>query len=191
MTEDAFNQALHDPSLAERRAISAPRFDAAEQPLRRVLAAIANTDVLTAGVADVPVGLSLNPAVPEARAGWYSFGFLVRRAAAVWTDIAESKLDLGIQPVMDFSSPFAPPSARVFLSDALENGAGYCSASGSSATWHTTPAGLAYRSRHGQAGARSVRSNRPPLPVLGDPAEPHRQPVPLRPRPDGRPARRA
>jgi hypothetical protein len=126
MTEDAFNQALQDLSLAERRAISAPRFDAAEQPLRRALAAIANTDVLTAGVADVPVGLCLNPAVPEARAGWYSLGFLVRRAAAVWMDVAESELDLGIQPVMDFSSPFAPPSARVFLSDALENGAGYC-----------------------------------------------------------------
>jgi hypothetical protein len=126
MTEDAFNQALRDLSLAERRAISAPRFDAAEPPLRRAFAAIANTDVLTAGIADVPVGLCLNPAVPEARAGWYSFGFLVRRAAAVWMDVAESELDLGIQPVMDFTSPFAPPSARVFLSDALENGAGYC-----------------------------------------------------------------
>ena len=38
--------------------------------------------------------------------------------------MAESEIDVGIQPVMDFSSPFAPPSARVFLSDALENGAG-------------------------------------------------------------------
>jgi hypothetical protein len=26
---------------------------------------------------------------------------------------------------MDFSSPFAPPSARIFMSDTLENGAGY------------------------------------------------------------------
>jgi DEAD/DEAH box helicase domain-containing protein len=126
ITDNAFNQALQDLPLAERRAISAPAYDAAGRPLRRAFAAIANTDVLTAGIADVPVGLCLNPAVPEARAGWYSFGFLVRRAAAVWMDVAESELDLGIQPVMDFSSPFAPPSARVFLSDALENGAGYC-----------------------------------------------------------------
>jgi Lhr-like helicase len=126
ITEQGFTQALQDLSLAERRAISDPTFDPGEQPLRRALAAVANTDVLTAGIAEVPVGLCLNPAVPEARAGWYSFGFLVRRAAAVWMDVAESELDVGIQPVMDFSSPFAPPSARVFLSDALENGAGYC-----------------------------------------------------------------
>jgi Lhr-like helicase len=126
ITEDAFDQALQDLPLADRRAITTPRFDSGQQPLRRALAAIANTDVLTAGVADAPVGLCLNPAVPEARAGWYSFGFLIRRAAAVWLDVAESELDLGIQPVMDFSSPFAPPSARIFLSDALENGAGYC-----------------------------------------------------------------
>lgn len=132
ITEAAFHQALQDVPLSERRAISLPRFDAGEQPRRRALAAIANTDVLTAGIADVPVGLCLNPAVPEARAGWYSFGFLVRRAAAVWLDVAESELDLGLQPIMDFSSPFAPPSARVFLSDALENGAGYCTHLGES-----------------------------------------------------------
>ncbi len=126
ITEAAFDQALQDLPLVERRAVSAPAFDAGEQPARRALAAIANTDVLTVGIADVPVGLCLNPAVPEARAGWYSFGFLVRRAAAVSLDVAGSELDLGIQPVMDFRSPFTPPSARVFLSDALENGAGYC-----------------------------------------------------------------
>ncbi len=126
MTESAFAQALQDLPRAERAGISDPRYDDAADPLRRALAAIANTDVLTAGIADVPVGLCLNPAVAEARAGWYSFGFLVRRAAAVSMDVAESELDLGLQPVMDFSSPFAPPSARVFLSDALENGAGYC-----------------------------------------------------------------
>lgn len=126
MTEAAFEQALQDLPRVDRAGISDPRYDDAVDPLRRALAAIANTDVLTAGIADVPVGLCLNPAVAEARAGWYSFGFLVRRAAAVSMDVAESELDLGIQPVMDFSSPFAPPSARVFLSDALENGAGYC-----------------------------------------------------------------
>lgn len=126
ITEPAFDQALQDLSVAERRAMSSPTFDPGEQPERRALAAIANTDVMTAGIAAVPIGLSLNPAIPEARAAWYSFGFLVRRAAAVWLDVAESELDLGIQPVMDFSTPFAPPSARVFLSDALENGAGYC-----------------------------------------------------------------
>jgi hypothetical protein len=83
------------------------------------------TDVLTVGIDSVPVGLCLNPAVPEARAAWYSFGFLLRRAAAVQLDVSESELDVGIQPVTDFNSPFTPPTAKVFLSDSLENGAGY------------------------------------------------------------------
>lgn len=125
MTEDALDQALRDLPRSERNAVTPMRFDSTAQPLSRALAAIATTDVLTVGITASPVGLCLNPAVPEARAAWYSFGFLLRRAAAVWLDVAESELDLGIQPIMDFSSPFAPPSARVFISDSLENGAGY------------------------------------------------------------------
>jgi hypothetical protein len=47
--------------------------------------------------------------------------------------VAEDELDLGIQPVLDFSSPFSPPSARIFISDSLENGAGYSSRLGGAA----------------------------------------------------------
>jgi len=125
ITDEAFNQALMDLPQDERRAIRPPRYDGSVQPIRRALAAVSTTDVLIAGINTAPVGLCLNPAVPEARAAWYSFGFLVRRAAAVLLDVAESELDLGIQPIEDFSSPFAPPSARIFISDSLENGAGY------------------------------------------------------------------
>ncbi len=125
ISEDAFDQALQDLPQTERAAIRPPQYDLTAQPLVRALAAIASTDVLTAGVDAAPVGLCLNPVVPEARAAWCSFGFLLRRAAAVRLDVAESELDLGIQPVVDFSSPFAPPSARIFISDSLENGAGY------------------------------------------------------------------
>ncbi len=126
ISQDAFNQALQDLPQRERNAIRPPQYDQTAQPVQRALAAIATTDVLTAGISAVPVGICLNPAVPEARAAWFSFGFLLRRAAAVgFLDVSESELDLGIHPVMDFSSPFAPPSARVFISDSLENGAGY------------------------------------------------------------------
>jgi hypothetical protein len=123
ITQEAFDQALLDLPERERRAIRAPAFDNAS--LTRALAAISSTDVLTAGLNAVPVGLTLNPAIPEARAAWYSFGFLLRRAAAVRLDVSEDELDLGLQPVMDFSNPFSPPSASVFISDSLENGAGY------------------------------------------------------------------
>ena len=39
--------------------------------------------------------------------------------------MAESELDVGIQPILDMNTPFAPPTARIFMSDSLENGAGY------------------------------------------------------------------
>jgi len=125
MVPDAFDAALDDLSRADQRSIQQPTYDDNEPPLRRALAAIAMTDVLAAGINTVQVGLSLNPSRPEAKAAWYSFGFLVRRAAAVSLDVNESELDLGIQPVPDFSMPFAPPTARIFVSDSLENGAGY------------------------------------------------------------------
>jgi DEAD/DEAH box helicase domain-containing protein len=125
ITQEAFDRALLDLSDNDRRAIRPPQFDRTVPALERALAATYSTDVMTAGVNTVPIGLCLNPAVPEARAAWYSFGFLVRRAAAVRLDVADGELDVGIQPVMDFTSPFAPPSARVFISDSLENGAGY------------------------------------------------------------------
>jgi len=133
ITDQAFNQALLDLSESDRRAIRPPQYDPTAQPVQRALAAIYSTDVMTVGINTTPVGLCLNPAVPEARAAWYSFGFLIRRAAAVRLDVADDELELGIQPVVDFASPFAPPSARVFISDSLENGAGYSTRLGNAA----------------------------------------------------------
>lgn len=125
ITQEGFDQSLEDLPRAERQRIQAPQYDAATGTDRRALASISRTDVLTVTLPDVPIGLTLNPAIAEARAAWYSFGFLLRRTMAVRLDIAESELDVGIQPVLDLTSPFAPPSARIFISDSLENGAGY------------------------------------------------------------------
>jgi len=109
------------PLAQTRRPVPEPN----TQPLVRALASISTTDVLTAGLVEVPVGLMLNPAIDEAKAAWYSFGFMIRRAAAFHLDVADSEIDMGIQPFKDFSVPFDPPSAKIFLSDTLENGAGY------------------------------------------------------------------
>lgn len=127
ISKEAFDQALLDLPLNERSTITRPTLDSHVQSVVRALATIYKTDVLIAGIPNVGSGVNLNPALPEARAAWYSFGFLIRRAAAVSLDIAESELDVGIQPFTDLSSPFAPISARIFLSDSLENGAGYSS----------------------------------------------------------------
>jgi DEAD/DEAH box helicase domain-containing protein len=125
--EEGFDQAVSSLDRSDRRSIARPKFDSQVQPLRRALAAISTTDVLVAGIRDLPVGLNLNPKNPLGRAAWYSFGFMVRRAAAVTLDIQDSELDVGIQPFTDFNSPFVAASARIFISDNLENGAGYSS----------------------------------------------------------------
>jgi DEAD/DEAH box helicase domain-containing protein len=127
LIDNAVQTALRGLPPAERARVTLPTYEdpAVVPPIQRALASLALTDVLAVGIQRVAVGLCLNPARAEARAAWYSFGFLVRRAAAVSLDVNESELDVGIQPINDPSSPFAPPSARVFVSDSLENGAGY------------------------------------------------------------------
>ncbi|MCB9759548.1 MAG: DEAD/DEAH box helicase [Alphaproteobacteria bacterium] len=124
VVDDAYRQALSDLPPAGRPR-GGPSYEDPPKMVRRALASISSTDVLAAGLDKIPVGLSLNPARPEGRAAWYSFGFLARRAAAVRLDVAESELDVGIQPLLDMNTPFAPPTARIFVSDSLENGAGY------------------------------------------------------------------
>lgn len=122
--DDAVTAAMRDIPRRERRP-PRPDIDPAAPALTRALASISTTDVLAVGIESSPIGLCLNPTVPESRAAWYSFGFMVRRAAAVSMDVNEAELDLGLQPYIDPTSPFSPPSARIFMSDSLENGAGY------------------------------------------------------------------
>jgi hypothetical protein len=163
IVDQAFQRALQDLPADRQRAIRGPQYDSSAAPLTRALASIANTDVLVAGIKRAPVGVTLNPANPEARAAWYSFGFLARRAAAVVLDVAESELDVGIQPLMDLRTPFAPPSARIFISDSLENGAGYSTHLGSPAAFENL-----LRFMLGQAGQASVSFH---APVVGAPHE--------------------
>jgi Lhr-like helicase len=125
IVDDAFQQALLDLPRQQQMATRAPSYDPAAGMVTRALTASLVTDVMTIGFQNVPRGLTLNPAVDEARGAWYSFGFLLRRAAAVTLDVNEGELDVGIQPTIDPESPFNQPSARVFISDTLENGAGY------------------------------------------------------------------
>ena len=125
VVEDAFKRAVQDLPKERQRAVRSPSFDPAAPELSRALASIAKTDVLVAGIKQTPAGVTLNPTHAEARAAWYSLAFLARRAAAVMLDVAESEFDVGVQPFVDHTIPFTPPSARIFISDSLENGAGY------------------------------------------------------------------
>lgn len=124
VVEDAFPKDGHVPDLS-----------AATSELRS-LASITATDVLLVGLdsGQLPQGLDLSPArvVNPARIGsparvaakaaWFSFGFLLRTAAAVYLDVGRNELRVGLRTARNSSGS---PEGEIFISDALENGAGY------------------------------------------------------------------
>jgi Lhr-like helicase len=91
---------------------------------RRALASVKPTDVLVLGIQTYPVGVSAVPLRVEGRASLYSLGFLLRRAAAVKLDIHERELKVGLRVVPDANGQVV---GEIFMSDSLENGAGYSS----------------------------------------------------------------
>ncbi|VTT98805.1 dead deah box helicase : Helicase OS=Mesorhizobium alhagi CCNWXJ12-2 GN=MAXJ12_25728 PE=4 SV=1: DEAD: Helicase_C: DUF1998 [Gemmataceae bacterium] len=116
----------------ERVGINNPTTDAGPDP--RALASIERTDVLVLGIRSPwPPGLKSTPIGDEGlsvRAGVYSLGFLLRRAIATQLDIGEQELRVGMRPVRDAAGHLY---GQVFISDNLENGAGYCSHFGTTA----------------------------------------------------------
>lgn len=91
----------------------------------RALASVKRTDVMVVGIHSWPVGLRRSPAGDEGlelRSALFSFGFLLRRAAADYLDVHEWEIRVGLRTLRD---PSGNIIGQVFLSDALENGAGY------------------------------------------------------------------
>ena len=102
----------------------APQFDATTAPRPVGLGSIKRTDLLVLGLHNVRPSLDLSPLRVESRAALYSFGFLLRRAVSVLLDINERELRVGLRVVSDAQGRVV---GQIFLSDSLENGAGYCS----------------------------------------------------------------
>lgn len=104
-----------------------PLIDDAAGTDERVLASIKVTDVMVLGLAKWPVGLRTSPVGPrglEVRAALFSAGFLLRRAAADYLDIHEWEIKVGLRVVRNGAGEII---GQIFLSDSLENGAGYAS----------------------------------------------------------------
>ena len=80
------------------------------------------TDVMIADVQDWPHGIYADPRSVPGRAAWYSFAFLLRTAAAALLDVDVQELQAGIRTLQLAGMP----RGQAFLSDSLENGAGYC-----------------------------------------------------------------
>jgi DEAD/DEAH box helicase domain-containing protein len=79
--------------------------------------------VLTLDRADVPTGTvaGLRAILPAGPSAFWSFAEALRRACQVALDIDPGELVMGLQPIRTSDTP----SFRVFLADALDNGAGY------------------------------------------------------------------
>lgn len=123
VTRDAVNQ-INAQRFEARLATVPVQYAVGIEPDVRALGSLKQTDLLVLGLHNVPTTLNLDPRRVEGRAALYSFGFLLRRAAASWLDVNEWELRVGLRVVR------GPPGnvlGQVFLSDALENGAGYCS----------------------------------------------------------------
>ncbi len=104
------------------------RYASGITPDVRALGSLKRTDLLVIGLRNIPMTLDFSPirtnGGAEGRAALYSFGFLLRRAAAVLLDINEWEMRVGLRVVRNTQGLIV---GQIFLSDALENGAGYCS----------------------------------------------------------------
>jgi DEAD/DEAH box helicase domain-containing protein len=97
-----------------------------EAELVGAIGSVKPTDVmlLEFGDLELPGGrrpLLTDGSVPATLPALWSFAEMLRRAGADELEIDPRELDFGLQPY----STAAGPSRRVFLADALENGAGY------------------------------------------------------------------
>lgn len=107
--------------------VSSRPIDVAAGSQVRALASLKVTDVMVLGIANWPPGLQKSPAGPgglEVRAALFSFGFLLRRAAADYLDVHEREMNVGVRVLRDAAGDVI---GQVFISDSLENGAGYAS----------------------------------------------------------------
>ena len=80
------------------------------------------TDILLVGMTKWPKGIFASPTEVEGRAAWYSLAFFLQTAAAAALDIDTTELDAGFRATKENDITVG----QAFLSDKLENGAGYC-----------------------------------------------------------------
>jgi DEAD/DEAH box helicase domain-containing protein len=107
---------------------------------RVALLARRNTDVLLVDIQNWPPGVFADPLTIEGRAAWYSFAFFLRLAAAERLDVDTLELDAGFRSIQRNGVAHG----QSFLSDKLENGAGYC-------RWLARPQHLQDLLAHGRA----------------------------------------
>ncbi len=102
----------------------APGFTNANDPAHRIaLLSRRHSDVCLIDINRWPKGVFADPTTVQGRAAWYSFAYLLRTAAVALLDVDVQELSAGFRTIQGENGR---PTAQVFLSDSLENGAGYC-----------------------------------------------------------------
>ena len=82
------------------------------------------TDVLLVEIKSIPDGINLDYRSVYARSALYSFGYLLRKFAAIQElDISPDELQVEVRPI---SRDDNSVHGQIFLADRLANGAGYC-----------------------------------------------------------------
>ena len=105
-----------DPGRGEYLSVSGPERTVALLSQRK-------TDVLLASIRDWPMGIFADPRNPVGRAAWYSLSFFLRSSAAAMMDVDTLEFNAGFRPIREQDGRVV---GQVFLSDTLDNGAGYC-----------------------------------------------------------------
>ncbi len=82
ITQDALDYVVDQLLQRHLTPIQRPQFDQSIQPDERALGSIIKTDILVLGLHSIRPEIDLSPLRVEGRAALYSFGFLLRRAAA-------------------------------------------------------------------------------------------------------------
>ncbi|MDL2344230.1 DEAD/DEAH box helicase [Deinococcus sp. MIMF12] len=115
------NRALGGAYVASLERTSAAQSDARGR--RITLLSSRRTDTLRVGLEVWPEHHRALPSQVEGRAAWYSVAFALRDAASVLLDIESGELEGGLYATRRGTD--SDPEGQAFLSDRLENGAGY------------------------------------------------------------------
>ena len=91
---------------------------------RIALLARRKTDILLADINEWRPGLSASTTVAEGKAAWISFAYFLRAASADFLDVDGQEIECGLRTKGKDEGDRT--LGQVFLCDALENGAGYC-----------------------------------------------------------------
>ncbi len=114
-SDGAYAVALDRPDDDARVSVSGDKH-------RVALLSTKKTDVLLVSIKNWPDGVFADPRTPVGRAAWYSFAFFMRSSAAALMDVDTQEFNAGFRPTREHGRT----AGQAFLSDTLQNGAGYC-----------------------------------------------------------------